>query len=218
MQRDIVPPASNDRGAALKFLHSFLAFLFHLGYFGPLLMGILDSSFLFLPFGNDLLVVGLVANKHGHNWIYVLSAALGSTIGAFVLTLLARKLGAEGICKLAGQKQFDRLKRWIGDRAAIAIACGALAPPPFPYTLVIAAAGALDYPIWRILITNFIARAVRFSILAWLAMRFGKEVMKVAESGPFRWTMIAIIVICFLGSGYSIWHWYRKTRSKKSAK
>lgn len=178
-------------------------------------MGILDSSFLFLPFGNDLLVVGLVASRHGHIWIYVVSAAVGSTIGAFFLTLLARKLGAEGICKLAGQKQFNRLKRWTGNRAAIAIAAGGLAPPPFPYTLVVAAAGALDYPIWRILVTNLVARAIRFSILAWLAMRFGKEVMKVAESGPFRWTMIVFIVLCFLGSGYSIWNWVRHSRSKK---
>lgn len=178
-------------------------------------MGILDSSFLFLPFGNDLLVVALVANKHGHDWIYASTAAVGSTIGAFFLTLLARKLGVDGICKLAGQKQFNRLKRWIGDRAAIAIAAGALAPPPFPYTLVVAAAGALDYPVWRILTTNLVARAVRFSILVWLAARFGKQVMQVAQSGPFRWTMIGFIVLCFLGSGYSIWHWVRQTRSKK---
>jgi hypothetical protein len=41
-----------------------LRFLLQLGYFGPVLMGALDSSFLFLPFGNDLLVVTLVARNH----------------------------------------------------------------------------------------------------------------------------------------------------------
>lgn len=41
----------------MKFFHPLLQFLLHIGYFGPLLMGVLDSSFLFLPFGNDLLVV-----------------------------------------------------------------------------------------------------------------------------------------------------------------
>lgn len=199
----------------MKFLQALLAFLFHLGYFGPLVMGILDSSFLFLPFGNDLLVVALVADRHQHPWLYVLSASAGSTIGAFLLTLLARKLGSEGISKLAGPKQFERLKRWIGDRAAIAIAGGALAPPPFPYTLVVAAAGALDYPIWRILLTNFIARAVRFSILAFLALRFGRQVMQVAQSAPFRWTMIGFIVLCLGGSGFSIWKWVRQTRSRR---
>ncbi len=199
----------------MKFLGALLAFLFHLGYFGPLVMGVLDSSFLFLPFGNDLLVVALVADRHGHIPIYVFSAAVGSTLGAWLLTLLARKLGADGICKLAGEKQFGRLKRWIGNRAAIAIAGGALAPPPFPYTLVVAAAGALDYPIPRILSTNFVARAVRFGVLAWLALRFGHQVMEVAQSAPFRWTMIGFIVLCLVGSGLSIRQWVRQTRSKK---
>jgi hypothetical protein len=67
-------------------------FLLHLGYFGPVLMGILDSSFLFLPFGNDLLVVTLMA-RHHQGWLwYVLAAAVGSTIGVFALALVAQKL------------------------------------------------------------------------------------------------------------------------------
>jgi membrane protein YqaA with SNARE-associated domain len=89
----------------IKFISPVLAFLLHLGYFGPVLMGILDSSFLFLPFGNDLLVVTLVARHHqGWPW-YVLAAALGSTIGVFVLALVAQKLGEEGIKKDGGRKE-----------------------------------------------------------------------------------------------------------------
>ena len=198
----------------MKFLHSLLMFLFHLGYFGPLIMGVLDSSFLFLPFGNDLLVVALVAQGRQHVWVYVLMASVGSTIGALLLTLISRKIGAEGICKVAGQKRFDQLKRWIGDRAAIAIAGGALAPPPFPYTLVIAAASALEYPMWRILLTNFVARAARFTILALLALKFGRNIMNIVQSTPFRWVMVGFIVICLGGSGWSIWNWFHKTRKR----
>ena len=58
-------------------------------------MGIFDSSFLFLPFGNDLLVVTLVA-RHHEGWLsYVLAAAVGSTIGVFALALVAQKLGED---------------------------------------------------------------------------------------------------------------------------
>ena len=199
----------------MKILQTLLAFLLGLGYFGPLVMGILDSSFLFLPFGNDLLVVILVAQRHGNVWLYVLSASIGSTIGAAVLALISAKIGADGICKLAGQKRFDQLKRWIGNRAAIAIAGGALAPPPFPYTLVIAAAGALEYPLWRILLTNFLARAGRFTLLAFLAWKFGDAVMRIAKSAPFRWTMIGFIVLCLIGSGLSIANWFRHARKGK---
>lgn len=200
----------------MKFFRPLLMFLIHLGYFGPLVMGILDSSFLVLPFGNDLLIVWLVAQKHhGAAW-YVLTAAVGSTIGALALALVSRKLGKQGICKYAGEKQFDRLQKHLSHRASVAIAIGALAPPPFPYTLVIAVASALDRSLTEILITNFVARAVRFAILAWLAMRYGDAIIHIAQSTPFRWTMYVFIFICLAASGFSIWKWFRRTGKRRS--
>ena len=119
----------------MKFFLPLLHFIFSIGYFGPLLMGVLDSSFLVLPFGNDILVVGLVAHNHHGIPIYVLSAACGSTLGVLMLALVSRKLGEEGIRKLAGQKRYEKLKNHIGSHAGPAIALGGLAPPPFPFTV-----------------------------------------------------------------------------------
>lgn len=198
----------------MKFFLPLLTFLFHLGYFGPLVMGVLDSSFLFLPFGNDLMVVGLVAQKHPHPWIYVLTASLGSTLGALLLTLVSRKFGEAGMRKLAGEKRFNRLCGWISQRGALAIAGGAIAPPPFPYTLVVAAAGALDYPMSRILVINFFARAVRFTILALLAARFGHQVLQIAQSAAFKWTMAGFVVLCIIVSTFSLYKWFHVSRSR----
>ncbi len=86
-----------------KFLRPVLHFLIHLGYFGPFVMGICDSSFLFLPFGNDLLVVALTARRHGGYLFYVLSAVCGSTLGVFILDVIARKIGEQGVTRVAGQ-------------------------------------------------------------------------------------------------------------------
>lgn len=198
----------------MKFFLPLLHFLFEINYFGPLLMGVLDSSFLMLPFGNDLLVVGLVArNHHGIPW-YVISAACGSTIGALLLALVSRKIGEEGISKLAGKKKYDRLKNHIGSHAGPVIFIGGLAPPPFPFTMVIAAAAALDYSIWRLLTINFLARAIRFALLSWLALKFGKQVMAIAKSQPFEWGMAAFIFLCVVGSAYSLWRWFRRSRAQ----
>ena len=66
-----------------------LAWLLKLGVFGPLLLGIADSSFLFLPFGNDLLVVILVARNHApfalpcsgrSHWLHARSSASGCRV------------------------------------------------------------------------------------------------------------------------------------------
>lgn len=194
----------------MKFFLPLLHFLFHINYFGPLLMGVLDSSFLMLPFGNDLLVVGLVAHNHrGIPW-YVLSAACGSTLGALALALVSRKIGEEGISKLAGKKKYDRLKNHIGSHAGPVILLGGLAPPPFPFTMIIAAAAALDYPIWRLLTVNFLARATRFALLSWLAVTFGQQVLEIAKSKPFEWSMAAFISLCVVGSVFSLWRWFRR--------
>ena len=83
-----------------------LHFVFHIGYFGPVVMGVLDSSFLFLPFGNDLLVIALVARHHEGYLLYVLAATVGSTLGVLLLDLAARKAGGSGVQKMAGRTSF----------------------------------------------------------------------------------------------------------------
>ena len=199
-----------------SFFHPLLHFLFHLGYLGPFFMGILDSSFLVLPFGNDLLIVGLVANNHHGLPFYVLSAACGSTLGVLSLALIARKFGEEGICKVAGQKQFNRLKKNIGNRSGLAVAIGCLAPPPFPFTMVIAAASALGYSLRRLLVINFVSRAIRFTILGMLAIKFGPAVLRIAKSPAFVWSMVVFIILCLIASAFSIWHWVRTARAGRS--
>lgn len=199
----------------MRFLLTFFRFLFHIGYFGPFVMGVLDSSFLVLPFGNDLVVVGLVAqHRHGVPW-YVLSAALGSTVGALALALVSHKLGEEGLRKLAGDGRYEKLRNRIGKHAGLAVAVAGLAPPPFPFTMVIAAVSALDYPLWRILVVNFLARGVRFTVLALLALKYGRAVMAIARSSPFRWSMLVFILLCLVASGFSIWRWLKKPRRGK---
>ena len=200
------------------FFAPFLHFLFHIGYFGPFIMGILDSSFLFLPFGNDLVVVGLVAgHHHGLPW-YALSAACGSTtIGALFLAFVSRKLREEGIRKLSGDNRYEKLKKRIGRHSGPAVALAGLAPPPFPFTTVIAAVSALGYPFWRTLLINFLARGIRFIILGILAIKFGHDILRIAQSRPFEWTMITFITLCLIASGFSIWHWLSKPRRQSAS-
>src|SRR5882757_1031087 len=173
-------------------------------------MGILDSSFLFVPFGNDLLVVGLVARHHEGYLLYVLSAACGSACGAFLIDLVARKVGEAGVQKVAGHSRFEYLKRKIGEKGGRALVLGCLAPPPFPFTMVVATTSALGYPRRKLLVTVAVARAARFLILGYLAIRFGRHILRVANSEPFRWTMIGFAILCVAGSAFSIAKWIRR--------
>lgn len=176
-------------------------------------MGVLDSSFLFLPFGNDLLVVTLVARNHqGWPW-YVLAAAVGSTIGVFILALVAHKLGEEGIKKMAGEKRFARLHKMIDTHGSKAIFVACIAPPPFPFTMVIAVAAALDLSRLRICAVSFFTRGIRFAVLSLLAVKYGRHILEVANSSAFQLTMVAFILLCLAGSALSGYTWIKNVRS-----
>lgn len=173
-------------------------------------MGVMDSSFLFLPFGNDLLVVALVA-RHHRGWpIYVGMAVVGSTLGVFLLDLVARKAGKSGVQKVAGRSRFQRLTRKIEENGGTALMVGCLAPPPFPFTMVIATTSALDYPRTKLLGIVAAGRAIRFVILALLALRFGRAILHIMNTEGFRYTMIGFVLLCIAGSVYSIAQWVRR--------
>jgi membrane protein YqaA with SNARE-associated domain len=161
------------------------------------------------------MVVGLVAHHRQSMVWYILSAAFGSTLGVLMLALVSRELGEQGLCRIVGEKRYDKLRNTMGKRAGLAVALAGLAPPPFPFTSVIAAAGALDYPIWRIGIINFVSRGVRFTVLAVLAMEFGQAVMNIVRSSAFEWGMIIFIAFCAIASGFSIWRWLRKPSNRE---
>jgi hypothetical protein len=84
---------------------------------------------------------------------------------------------------------------------------GALAPPPFPFTTVVAAASAFQYPRLRLLAIVAGGRLLRFAIEGWVAIRFGRPIIEVIESTEFRWAIGIFAVICVIGSVFSVMKW-----------
>lgn len=193
-------------------LRHLLAWLLQLGIFGPLLLGIADSSFLFLPFGNDLLIVILTARHHGQLPFYVLTAAVGSTLGVLLLDAVCRKGGEEGLKKMMKPRRLDYFKRRMSNQAALAVVLACLAPPPFPFTLVIASASAFAYPRQRLLGLVFVARSVRFTIVGLLAIRFGRDILRIANAPQTTWIMVGFIALCAVGSFFQVLQWVRRSR------
>ena len=192
-------------------LRHLLAWLLHLGVFGPLLLGIADSSFLFLPFGNDLLVVILTARDHGHLPLYIVTAAIGSTLGVALLDVVCRKGGEEGLKKMMKPRRLEYFKRRMSKQAGVAIGVACLAPPPFPFTLVIASASAFAYPRQRLLGLVFVARTVRFTIIGLLAIQFGRQILRIAREPLTTWIMVGFIVLCIVGSAFQVMQWVRRS-------
>src|SRR4051812_36807067 len=92
-------------------LLAFFGVALRLEGFGLILMGILDSSFLFVPLGNDLLMLGLTTQHHARMPYYAVMATIGSSAGCFLIDALARKGGEQGLTRILPQKRIEYVKR-----------------------------------------------------------------------------------------------------------
>ena len=132
----------------------------------------------------------------------MLAASFGSAIGVGLLDLVCRKGGEEGLKKMMSRKRLSYLKGKMSQRAAVPVIVACLAPPPFPFTAIIAAASAFQYPRLRLLGIVFGARAIRFSLVGLAAVRFGPSILRIADSPEFTWFMVGFSVLC-LSEAYS---------------
>jgi membrane protein YqaA with SNARE-associated domain len=196
------------------FIRDLVSFLFHLGAFGLVVFGILDSSFLFLPIGNDLLLIVLVIRHHQYLPLYALAASLGSATGVLLLDLVCRKGGEEGLKKMMSGSRFDYLKKKLSRNAIFLIVVASVAPPPFPFTPVMAAASAFQFPRLRLLGYVFASRMVRFTLIGFAAIRFGRRILRIANSPEFTWFMVGFSVLCVVGSILSVVRWIRLSRAE----
>jgi len=192
--------------------YSIFDFFRRLGPFGLLLLSALDSSFLVLPLGNDLLLVALVSSSGG-SWIstaYVAMAAVGSMLGVLTVDVLMRTAGEKGLARFVSRKQIKKIKSRMDKQAGWAVFLAALIPPPFPFTAVIMTASSLQYSRKKLLWLVFAGRLLRFTLIAILAIYFGQRLLALAESRAVEYFVYAPIAIAVVGSTLSIIKWVKK--------
>lgn len=191
---------------------SILRFFIRLGVFGLFLMSALDSSFLVLPFGNDLLLIALVSsNRDSWIWIlYVLVSAFGSVLGVFVIDVLMRKAGEKGLERFVSQKKIEKLKSKIENKAELTIFFATLMPPPFPFTPAVMTASALQASRKKLLLTVFFGRLVRSGIEAVLALYFGRQLIAYINSDVLAYVVYVLVGIAIVLSTLSLLKWFKK--------
>jgi membrane protein YqaA with SNARE-associated domain len=192
------------------------AFVLKFGGWGLLVLGILDSSFLFVPWGNDLLVVAMTARHPTERDMlyYSVMSTVGSVLGCLLIDVTIRPLGAHGLEKYLSASRIKRVHAKIKKNAGQTLAVASLAPPPFPFTAFLMAASALQYSRTRMLAVVGVTRMVRFTLLGLLALRFGTSILKWSKNSEVQGFLIGLIVICTVGSVWSAYQWIRGSRSK----
>lgn len=166
------------------------------------------------PWGNDLLLVALTS-RHPR-WAYMVYLAamssVGSALGCLLLDLTMRPLGEKGLEKYLSQRRVNRARAKMEKNAGRALVLASLAPPPFPFTAFVMAAAALQYSRARLMSIIAVTRMIRFLIVGALALRFGQSILGWAKIPIVQGLLIALIVVCIVGSILSVYGWVRQKK------
>jgi membrane protein YqaA with SNARE-associated domain len=141
------------------------------------IIGALDSSLLSLPEINDYLVVGRCYKDPSAAFYFPLFAAAGSVLGCNLLYSIVRRGGQAVLRKRFKLHQIQRVERAYERFGFLAIGIPAILPPPLPFKIFVATAGALEYPRWKFLTTVMIARSLRYYVEGILAVFYGRAVL-----------------------------------------
>ena len=212
-------------GASLVFLlasswtRTIIGFFRSLGLLGPFLLETLDSSFLYMPLANELLLLALITrDETGWMWMaYALAAALGSVAGVSLADLLMRRAGEKGLERFVKPKLARWLKSKLERHAGWVVLTASAMPPPFPFRAVVLTASALQSPRGRLLAAVFAGRLLRFTVEALLILYFGRRLLAYLNSDALEYAMYALTAVAVVGSALTFYKWMSSRRGLRTA-
>jgi membrane protein YqaA with SNARE-associated domain len=178
-----------------------------------IIIGALDSSLLSLPEINDYLVVGRCYKYPSAAFYFPLFAAIGSVIGCNILYSIVRRGGQAVLRRRFPLASIKRVERAYERFGFLAIGIPAILPPPLPFKIFVATAGALEYPRWKFLLTVMIARSLRYYVEGILAVYYGRRVLLFMKDNGLVIISIVATLLLVVGIIYLIINW-RKTPAR----
>ena len=191
---------------------SAMRWLIHLGGPSLILLGLADNSLIPMPGSTDVVTV-LLAAHHRTLWIYyAIMATAGALLGGYLTYRMARKGGKETLEKKFSKKKVNKIYKIFERWGFWAVAIPAILPPPFPIVPMLLAAGALQYPTRKFLAALAVGRGIRFTILAYLGERYGRNI--VSFFGLYYWRIFFILVaFSVIGALYGLFEYKRRQNS-----
>ena len=130
-------------------------------------------------------------------------------IGCNLLYTIVRRGGQAVLRKRFPLASIKRVERAYERFGFLAIGIPAILPPPLPFKIFVATAGALEYPRWKFLLTVMIARSFRYYVEGILAVFYGRRVLLFLKDN-------GLVIVSVVGSlaliGLVIYIWVRRRR------
>jgi membrane protein YqaA with SNARE-associated domain len=157
--------------------HDVRHWIAQLGAVGLIPLGVLDASLVPIPGSMDVLTIVLAARDSKLWFYYAGMATLGSVIGALLTFRLAHKGGKETLKRKVSAARAERIIEIFSRWGFWSIFIAALLPPPVPMVPFVIAAGATQYSTQKFLVALTLGRVIRYTLLALLAARYGRQII-----------------------------------------
>jgi len=202
-----------------------LRWLVNLGGVGLFGVAIVDSSVIPLPLPGSADLLLLLLTSHRRTTIpmavwLVCCALAGSLVGGYLTWSAGRKGGQTALARYVPPRILGTIERLVQKHGVWSVALSTLLPPPVPLTPFLLAAGALGMGRARFLVSYGVARAVRYSLLGWLGLTYGRRIVRLwtkelnGWSTPILWIYAGLVAV---GIGYGVWKMMRGRRSTPPA-
>jgi membrane protein DedA with SNARE-associated domain len=106
------------------------------------------------------------------------------------------------------ERLLGRIITWVGHHPVLAVFLPAVLPPPIPLLPFALASGALGVSRRRFLVVFSTARILRYSLVAWLGVTYGRIIVGLWSHDLQKWSLPVLCVFVGLllaGICYGIW-------------
>ena len=195
--------------AFVSFLNNLSEYLTVMGIPGLFVISFLDSAFVPLAGGPDAVILLLASLRPTIFFWIAITAAIGSTLGNMVLYGIGRKGGEKALARF-NPTRVTSIEQKMKIYGVWAVFGAVLAPPPFPTKLVVLAAGVLKTGKIRFAVSVFCGRLVRYSLVAWLAAKFGSRAAEIIKAHSIEAACVLIVAMLAV---FGIYKWIEKRQN-----
>jgi membrane protein YqaA with SNARE-associated domain len=185
------------------------SWLTHMGALGLFFIAVVDSSVIPLPLpgSTDLVLLWAVAHA-GNPWLLATMAIAGSLVGGYTTWDVGRRGGEAALRRYVPARILEQIVAWVKHHPVLAVFLPAVLPPPIPLLPFALASGALGVSRSRFLVVYGAARTLRYSLIAWLGVVYGRLLIRLWSatlqkwSAPLLWVFAGLMVV---GACFAIW-------------
>jgi membrane protein YqaA with SNARE-associated domain len=191
-----------------NFLAKYTAFFLHLlsvlGIWGAFVIAAVDSAAFGIPLDPVMAGYAMMYANRQQPWMIALAillASAGSAVGSLVPYWIGRKGGEPLLLKKISHSRLEQLRDRYESWEFFSVMVPSMLPPPTPMKLIILAAGAFEMRPHVFALAIFIGRALRFTLLSWIVVRYGPGMLRVigyVVRQHLPWLLISLAIMVAL--------------------